>query len=245
MRLFNGAAMDGIVSTPPSSADSESKILIEEYKSLRSELIELAKIRQQLLAAMIAGVGVTLNFTIGHASEFFAYSVSGCFAALIYVYGGAVLYSSNLRNMWRIASYLQIILEPRLSSVNWEISLHQFQQVRLEDSNASRQRSAHSPSQNSSIYKETMIFAVLYGASACAAILTLGVRLHVHDNQLHKIKGIEYLSVMIVVLAALALGWSTFQLTSGVARGGSVYLECVAKWKKVLRDGSLDKTPAA
>jgi hypothetical protein len=213
--------------------DDATKWTIEEYKSLRAELIELAKSRQQLVTYMVGGVGVALSYALGHSDpQQQAIYYSACACAGIFVWAGVFLYESNLRNVWRIATYIACVIESKLPSLKWETAIIELAAMRSkkqgngDDGHRKNTRS---------IDNEKTIFYTLWIAASAVAAYRVSISI-VEDKNLV----LSIISGLFICAAISAVGVCYMtKHTREWTRDGNIHKAYKADWDKMRDSGRI------
>lgn len=106
--------------TPAEASEASPEVLHQHYESLRNE-IHIASSENLRLMMWMAGIcGAVMYFCI--TKQFYP----GLVIVFVISWVGLRVCNGNRKRIWRIASYLEIFLEPRLEKhgVCWETHLH-------------------------------------------------------------------------------------------------------------------------
>jgi Ca2+/Na+ antiporter len=114
----------------------ETTGLLEEYKTLRAELISTQGQRLQIVAYTVGALSVLLSLfggallkpsEIPHNAQLFA-SILGSIVAYAVLIPSEMLMISAQRHIHRIARYIAVFIEPKIPGLAWETrwSLHTY-----------------------------------------------------------------------------------------------------------------------
>lgn len=100
---------------------AEEEQLLNLYNSLRSEILHADTQNYQVLAFTVAASAALIAAGVGQSGSV----QRGVIFALVYLVSWPCqrLLQGNRRRVWRVATYLRMVVEPQLKAVSWESDL--------------------------------------------------------------------------------------------------------------------------
>lgn len=101
--------------------------VLEEYRSLREEILQRLQLRYYVLALTLAGLAaITGVFTPVAAAGIPSKIVSFSYVSLLLILGALVVTADNTRQVGVIAAYIRQFIESQIPGLNWETRWHRF-----------------------------------------------------------------------------------------------------------------------
>lgn len=103
--------------------DDETSI-VEEYKSLRQEIMKRQSARQVVLGFTVTGVGAVIKATLGHdltpLQGFHWYALALISFALVIIIAALLLTIHHTQQIDVISGYIRKFIEPNVKGLRWE-----------------------------------------------------------------------------------------------------------------------------
>ena len=110
----------------------DKKFLIEEYNSLRSEVLKQQEVRYVVLGFTVTAVGVLLaqaikqDIVLAKGPNIMALSMMGY--AFVIIISAALVASHHTQNIDRLAGYIREFIEPEIPEIKWETRWHFYRE---------------------------------------------------------------------------------------------------------------------
>jgi hypothetical protein len=191
--------------------------LWNEYNSLREESKTADSLNYQILGIMVAAVALILTHAFSAGSWW--YKLMTVLCVYIVTIPAYRLLVGNRRRIWRISTYLRVIIEPRIIA-KWESRLKWQRDNEKEPAAAESDYSSHV------IDNEWFIVNLVNWSAAVAAIIVTVNK----DNR--------DLRVSVGIAVALAifnvwLAWKTLKLRTSHGRGKNVEEGFAESWRNI------------
>jgi hypothetical protein len=210
-------------------------VRLEEYKSLRAEILEADKLSHQTTVFTVLVVGGVLAFALSKVTEAsqFVVAMASVGIATFAIWVGAHMVGVQRKRIWRIATYFSVILEPKLGVHGWESILAAFG----EREAAARGDDGSSESTTAAILNDKRIFLyclALCGVSALAFVV-LG-----NWPQAAAGRAAALILACVIVPAAIFFYWDVNKLFERLERDGSIPKAYRKRWEN-LKDQSSNR----
>jgi hypothetical protein len=203
---------------PQASRRPEAEIA--EYNSLRAEIQAADSLNYQITFLTIGAVGAILSAA---STQPIVTALFMCVLAYVVIFLSYGLLCGNRRRIWRIATYLEVFLEPELGGDGWEI------RVQAQRAQAERKATDFKPTSSVIVNESLNAMAMVAVAGFAAIVFTAKARWSTDPPP----PGIWVLVLLVVLIVSVALWWHVSGHERRLSRVGDVPGRYRLLWKDV------------
>ncbi len=124
------------IKNPATAAEKDG--LLEEYRTLRSEILNAQGRRLQTISLTVGAFGLILSITAGavlgsnitSAETRLLVSIGGAVALYAVLIPSLIMLRSTQQTIQRLGEYIRLFIEPRVPGLNWEQQWYNFKRQR-------------------------------------------------------------------------------------------------------------------